>query len=193
MVTRKYLTMHFNAPPRPLSSTCVVFQAKPLIAANKEVRSLAVPARQCARWCTPVGLPIGSGVVTARVPGFGVLLRRKAILERFPPPERKSTCAARDDPAQRCREDARRGRQGEERRRLGRRPPAHRQGALTRTVGCAGVTPRSPGVLRTPEYSITPWSALAALASTLEHCSVHWGSPYHRTHAYEKIVRRRRP
>jgi hypothetical protein len=68
----------------------------------------------------------------------------------------KSMCAARDDPAQRCREGTRRGRQGEEPGRLLCRPSAYRQGALPpmRTLVCSGVPPRSPGVLRTRECSV---------------------------------------
>jgi hypothetical protein len=107
----------------------VVFQAKLLMAATKEVRSHVVHASvgDGAR----LAVPIVSDEITARAP-FWVFLYRNAISERFPsqkkspPNDQKSMRAARDDPARRCREGTRRRRQDEGAGRLTCRPPAHR-------------------------------------------------------------------
>jgi hypothetical protein len=110
-------------------------------------------ARQCA--VVPAGVPGGTGGERALCIRNLVLSvsRRKTRLNPFKLRDRKSMCAARGDAAQRCRGGAGRGRQGEEPRRVVCRHSAYRQGALppTRTVGCAGMPPRSPGVLRTRE------------------------------------------
>jgi hypothetical protein len=160
---------------------------------GKQGGALPRSARQGARWCTPtyMGVPIGSGVA-ARVPGFGVLLAAERAVRAFPVACTK--IEARDDPAQRCCEGARRGRQGEAPRRLACRPPADRQGALPRTVVCAGGAPIgrtdcfARGSTRVPlEYSSSTRQHARVLLSSLE-----WLHAIARTYAHQQTLRPRR-
>ena len=164
-MTHNALRMHLPAHSAEFSR--VVFQAKPHMAATKEVRSLAVrvSVRGGARRHTFV-LPTESAVFTARMPSwrsFCIRTRFYSVSRRKTTPlrDRESTCAARRDPAQRFRGGAARGCQGKEAGRLVCRPSAYRQGALPpmRTVVCAGVPlapPESParGSARVPRDTL---------------------------------------
>jgi hypothetical protein len=82
VVPRTYLKVHLLAAHSAEPSRVVV-QAKPLMAATLEARSLAA-ARPCARWCSPrSAVPAESEVPTAGM-SVGSLFATKSASRSFP-------------------------------------------------------------------------------------------------------------
>ena len=153
-----------NAPSRPLSRTSrVALQAQPLLAATKEVRSLAlrVGVRGGARECTREYHLRANH--PRRAPFWGLFVSENnfrafpAVIKNPHGMTENRMCAARGDQARRCRRGAGRGRPLEEPRRLGRRPPADRQGAVPpmRPLVRSGLPLDPPECYSWREYSST--------------------------------------